>query len=381
MSAPGWAAELSSDAELAVRVVRLAATNGVNPERVRAVIAALLHDRSDIDVATVVEALEVDVRRRAGLASPALTEQAGRALAAAGAVLLLVGRPGYPCRLADAWPELGAPPWVFVRSTRPSGLPDVPAVAVVGTRQPTLDGRRTAADLARLLARHGMVVISGLARGIDQTAHRAALDAGGLTIAVLGTGFGVDYPYRDGSLRERIAASGGLVTELLPGVGPRAHHFPWRNRIVSGLADVTVVVEGRARSGALQTARLAAAQGRDVLAVPGSLNQPTARGPLELIRDGAQPLCRLEDILEVTGLAHERSADAESDSTSLHGLSGSAAPVLQLLGPTPAPPSELAAVLGRSIGEVLAAVAELTTRGFAVSTPRGLVTGTEPRTD
>jgi predicted Rossmann fold nucleotide-binding protein DprA/Smf involved in DNA uptake len=232
MSAPGWAGALGVDPELAARVVRLAATAGMNPERVRAVIATLLEAALDADVVTVVEALEVDACRRKRLASPAATEQAGRALAAAGAMLVLVGRPGYPRRLAHAWPELGAPPWMFVRSAG-HGLPDGPAVAVVGTRQPTLDGQRTAADLARLLARHGVVVVSGLARGIDQTAHRAALDAGGLTIAVLGTGFGVDYPYRDGPLRERIAASGGLVTELLPGVGPRPHHFPCRKRTVS----------------------------------------------------------------------------------------------------------------------------------------------------
>ncbi|MGH8903302.1 MAG: DNA-processing protein DprA [Egibacteraceae bacterium] len=147
----------------------------------------------------------------------------------------------------------------------------------------------------------------------------------------------------------------------------------WRNRIVSGLADATVVVEGRSRSGALQTARLAAAQGRDVLAVPGSLNQPTARGPLDLIRDGAQPLCRLEDVLEVAGLAYDRASDAEADGVSLYGLSGPATAILGLLGPTPSPPSDLAAASGRPVGEVLAAVAELTTRGLAVSTPRGLV--------
>lgn len=375
MSGPGWAGQLADDAELAARVVRLSASAGVNPERVRAVIAALLEARLDVGVEAVVDALEADAGRRGKLATPAVGERAGRALAAAGAVVLLVGQPGYPRRLADAWPELGAPPWVFVRSAGRCGLPEGPAVAVVGTRQPTLDGRRTAADLARLLARHGVVVVSGLARGIDQTAHRAALDAGGLTVAVLGTGFGVDYPYGDGPLRERITACGGLVTELLPGIGPRPHHFPWRNRIVSGLADAAVVVEGRSRSGALQTARLAAAQGRDVLAVPGSLNQPTSRGPLDLIRDGAQPLCRLEDILEVAGLGLGGSAagGAESGGQPVGGLSGSAAAVLRLLSPAPAAPGDLAAALGRPIGEVLAAVAELTTRGLAVATPRGLV--------
>lgn len=373
MSVPGWATELAPDAELVVRVVRLAASPGVNPERIRVVVAARLESGLDTDIVTVVDALEADARRRGKLASAEVTDRAGRALGAAGASLLLVGRPGYPRRLADAWPELGAPPWLFVRRVGNRGLPERPTVAVVGTRQSTLDGRRTAADLARLLARHGVVVVSGMAKGIDQAAHEGALEAGGVTVAVLGTGFGVDYPYRDGALRERVACSGGLVTELLPGMGPRPRHFPWRNRVVSGLADATVVVEGRARSGALQTARLAAAQGRDVLAVPGSLNQPTARGPLDLIRDGAQPLTRLEDVLEVAGLTIAQGHDHEPAAGASSGLSATASTVLGLLGPTPAPPGELATALDQPISEVFAATAELTTRGLAVSTPRGLI--------
>jgi DNA processing protein len=276
--------------------------------------------------------------------------------------------------LANAWPELGAPPWVFIRRSGACALPDAASVAVVGTRQPTLDGRRTATRLARLLARHGVVVVSGMARGIDQAAHYGALEGGGLTVGVLGTGFGVDYPHGDGALHERVAASGGLVSELLPGVGPRPRHFPRRNRIVSGLADATVVVEGRERSGALQTARLAAAQGRDVLAVPGSLNQPTARGPLDLIRDGAQPVTRLEDVLEALGIdPHPTHTGAPACGPSQASLGPAAAAVLGRLGSVPAACGELAAVLHRPISEILAAAAELTGRGLAVSTARGLV--------
>ena len=130
-----------------------------------------------------------------------------------------------------------------------------PAVAIVGTRGPTLDGVRTAHDLAAALAGAGVDVVSGLARGIDQAAHRGALDAGGRTYAVLGTGLGVDYPAGSATLRDRIVRSGALFTELPPATGPRPWQFLARNRIISGPADATVVVEGRARRGGLPTPR------------------------------------------------------------------------------------------------------------------------------
>jgi DNA processing protein len=374
---PGWAQALCDDAELAVRVVRLAASPDVTPALIRRAVAARLEAAAAVDVHVVVGGLEEALRDRDRLASAAVTQHAGRALVDAEASLLLVGRSGYPRRLENAWPELGAPPWIFLRRCAGGALPDAPSVAVVGTRQPSLDGRQTAIRLARLLARHGVVVVSGMARGIDQAAHQGALEEGGCTVGVLGAGFGVDYPYGDGALRERVAASGGLVTELLPGVAPRPRHFPWRNRILSGLADVTVVVEARERSGALQTARLAASQGRDVLAVPGSLSQPTARGPLDLIRDGAQPLCRLEDVLEVLGL-DGAAASAPSATAAVPALTAAAAAVLRLLGPTPASPGDLAAALDRPIPEILAASAELTAHRLALSTPRGLVVADQP---
>jgi len=294
-----------------------------------------------------------------------------RRLAALGGRIVLVGHEGYPPRLADAWPELGAPPWLLVKGSLAA---DAPAVAVVGTRQPTLDGLRTAGALGRLLARHGIVVVSGMARGIDQAAHRAALEGGGRTIAVLGTGFGVDYPSGSAALQRDVAANGGCVTELAPGSPPRPHHFLARNRIISGLADATVVVEGRSRSGALQTARLAAAQGREVFAVPGSLNAPTSRGPLDLIRDGARPLALLEDILEVLdlpGVAVE-SGEPSGEHDGAVQL-GPAADVLALIGPTPSSAGELARTLGRPVGDVLTTLAELTARGLVQPTPRGVV--------
>jgi DNA processing protein len=367
-----------SDTELAARAIRLAATPQVTPLLVRRAVAARLDAGPEVTVADVIADLEDALGPR--LADPAAADQTRRALAAAGAVVLLAGRPGYPRRLADAWPELGAPPWMFLRRSGLGTLPDGPAAAVVGTRHPTLDGERTARRLGHLLATAGVTVVSGMARGIDQAAHRGALDAGGLTVGVLGTGFAVDYPHGDGALRDQVAASGGLVTELLPSAGPVPRHFPWRNRILSGLADLTVVVEARERSGALQTARLAASQGREVLAVPGSLSSPTARGPLDLIRDGATPVTRLYDVLDVLGVAAP-TAPGELPPPPAD-LSPAAGGVLRLLGPVPAATGDLAAALSRPVPEILAAAAELTARGLAAPTGRGLVavTGSRGRT-
>ncbi|MFK3647976.1 DNA-processing protein DprA [Lysobacter enzymogenes] len=162
-----------------------------------------------------------------------------------------------------------------------------PAVAVVGSRSPTPAGSANAVDFARALARSGLAVTSGLAAGIDAAAHRAALDAGGLTVAVLGTGPDIAYPRRHADLLARIAAEGVVVSEYPPGTEARPGQFPARNRIVAGLSLGTLVVEAAERSGALITARLAAECGREVFAVPGSIHNPLARGCHRLIREGA----------------------------------------------------------------------------------------------
>jgi DNA processing protein len=162
-----------------------------------------------------------------------------------------------------------------------------PAVAVVGSRSPTPGGRDNAAGFARSFAAAGLAVTSGLAAGIDTAAHLATLDAGGLTVAVLGTGPDVPYPRGNARLLARIAEQGAVVSEHLPGTGPLREHFPSRNRILAGLSLATVVIEAAQRSGALITARLAADAGREVFALPGSIHNPLARGCHRLIRDGA----------------------------------------------------------------------------------------------
>src|SRR5437660_3061358 len=181
------------------------------------------------------------------------------------------------------------------------GLPetgDRQAVAIVGSRRATPYGLRVSEALAGELSVLGFTIVSGFARGIDAAAHGAALAAGGRTIAVLGCGLDVDYPPGHASLRAEIAGSGAVLTEFAPGTPPRATNFPRRNRIISGLALGVVVVEAAEDSGSLITARLALEQGREVFAVPGSIDVPTSRGPHGLLKQGAKLVETVDDIVE-----------------------------------------------------------------------------------
>jgi DNA processing protein len=372
MSTPDWAAELGRglDPELVRTVVTCAASAWATPEGLRKVLAGRLERNASTDVAAVLDELaQPPPGHRVPAPGPGQVEAVARRLLAAGARVLAVGRPGYPPALAQAWPELGAPAWLFLAGV--SELPSGSAAAVVGTRRPSLDGLQTARDLGRYLAEAGVPVVSGFARGIDQAGHAGALEGGGETTAVLGTGFGVDYPARCQDLRAQVAGSGGLVTEHVPGAPPAAAHFLWRNRVISGLATVVVVVEGAARSGALQTARLAAAQGREVLAVPGSVNAPTSRGPLALIRDGARTLTCFEDVLEALDLPPPGTASPPRLPPA--GLEGDAARVWELLGAVPASAGTLGQAAELPLPRVLAVLANLQSRGFAALTPRGFV--------
>ena len=178
------------------------------------------------------------------------------------------------------------------------------AVAVVGARNASAEGLTAAREIAADLGRAGIVVVSGLARGIDSAAHAGALDAGGTTIAVLGTGIDRIYPPENGALFDRIAAHGLLVSEFPPGTPPNDWHFPRRNRIISGLSRAVVVIEAREKSGSLITARLAADQGRDVMAVPGTFVGGRNKGANALLRDGAKLVESAVDILQELGVEH-----------------------------------------------------------------------------
>jgi len=172
------------------------------------------------------------------------------------------------------------------------------AVAVVGSRDATSYGLGVARDLARALASAGVCVVSGLAHGVDGAAHRGALEAEGRTIAVLGRGPERAYPHAHAGLMRDITRQGALWSEYAPGVGPRRHHFPERNRLIAGLSCATVVVEAAERSGALITARLGLEAGTDVWAVPGPIDSPKSRGAHALIRDGARPVCSIGELVE-----------------------------------------------------------------------------------
>jgi DNA processing protein len=213
---------------------------------------------------------------------------------------------GFPPRLAAiADPPLG----VFVRGS----LPGEHAVAVVGARRATAYGREVAEYLGREIARAGVAVVSGMARGVDAAAHRGALAGGGVTVAVWGGGPDRVYPGEHESLADEIAASGCLVTEYPLGCPPRAHHFPERNRIIAGLCEAVVVVEADERSGALITARLALEEGREVMAVPGSVFSRLSAGPNGLLRAGAAPVLTADDVLSVLGLPPQGATVAEEE--------------------------------------------------------------------
>jgi DNA processing protein len=204
--------------------------------------------------------------------------------------------PTYPMSLLEL-PD--APPVLFVDGEL---LPcDELSVAIVGTRHASVYGRQQAEKIAFGLAKAGVTIISGMARGIDTAAHQGAIDAGGRTIAVYGCGIGHVYPPENEGLAKAIASQGAIVSEFAPDTKPRGGMFPQRNRIISGLSHATLVIEAPERSGALITARTASEQGRDVLALPGNVNSRASQGTNLLIRDGAKLIRNAEDVLECLG--------------------------------------------------------------------------------
>lgn len=208
--------------------------------------------------------------------------------------ILMLGEQDYPARLAEIH---DAPPLLFVRGD-PAQLHNL-QLAMVGSRNPSVIGRETAMDFARHLARSGMVITSGLALGIDAASHQGALAGEGQTVAVFATGLDRVYPAKHRELAHEIVQQGGvLVSEYPPGTPPIQGNFPRRNRLISGLSLGTLVVEAALRSGSLITARMAAEQGREVFAIPGSIHNPLARGCHLLIRQGAKLVETAEDILE-----------------------------------------------------------------------------------
>ena len=201
-------------------------------------------------------------------------------------------QPGYPERLREID---DSPPAIYVRGQWRDE--DEWNIAVVGTRRVTAYGRQAAGELTRGLAANGITIVSGLARGIDGIAHRAALEAAGRTVAVLANELDTVYPSENAGLSEEIIERGALIADYPLGTKPRSEYFPRRNRIMSAMALGTLIIEGDYKSASMITARLAGEQNREVFAVPGSIFSSQSRGPRALIRDGATPVARAKDVL------------------------------------------------------------------------------------
>nr|WP_226621919.1 DNA-processing protein DprA [Alloyangia pacifica] len=306
--------------------------------------------------------------------------------ARAGARLVFRGAPDYPPGLAEME---DAPPLLWVVGQ--GALLRRPAVALVGARNASSLGARTARQLARGLAEAGWLVVSGLARGIDAEAHRAALGAGakagaeigaeGGTAAVMAGGVDVVYPKENARLAAEIRARGVLLSEQPMGVQPQARHFPTRNRIVSGMAQGVVVVEAAVKSGSLITARCALDQGREVMAVPGHPLDGRAGGCNLLLRDGARLVRHAEDVIEA--LARPEPPDitevieeippppperrSRAETLALHQR------ILDRLGPVPVPEDQVIRDLGGQVGQIAPALTDLELEGRLDRLPGGLL--------
>jgi DNA processing protein len=276
-----------------------------------------------------------------------------------GARCLLAGDPDFPTSLS-AIPD--PPTLLFVQGN--IDLLRRPAVAVVGSRDHSTYGAEVAHMVSTAAARSGVTVVSGMARGLDAVAQTAALDAEGGTIGVLGNGLGVIYPAANRSLYERVSARGLLLTEFPPGERPRVGSFPRRNRLISGLARVVVVIEAAAGSGTMITVESALEQGKEVMAVPGAITSATSVGTNRLIRDGAAPLLEAEDLLqhypEVSATSRQLELRPQSVGGSLPETLTPAERELAILVPAEAKHLDhLVSEAGRPVNEVLALLSGL----------------------
>jgi DNA processing protein len=290
-----------------------------------------------------------------------------------GASLVVPGEAGYPPLLRHID---GAPPFLWIKGD--AALAEKPAVAIVGARNASALGRKFSRQLAAEISAAGFVIVSGMARGIDTAAHQAALATG--TGAVLAGGIDVIYPPENQTLHDEIGRIGLLITEMIPGTVPRAELFPRRNRLISGTARAVIVVEAALRSGSLITARLAAEQGREVFAVPGSPLDPRAEGCNKLIRDGAALLMRAADVLDALSgsFTPSRTMFLEPEPQELDDPADAGPDarrrLLSLLSPAPVAIDDLIRESALSPAAVAGLLLELELAGRVSRHPRGLVT-------
>ena len=347
--------------------LRLARSEGIGP----VTLARLLGRFGSAEAA--IEALPRLARAGGAKAAPSLAPQAKAEdeiakIQKLGGRLLVLGEDDYPPLLA----ELPDPPAALSVLGEPRHLA-ARAVALVGARNASINGQRVAATLASDLARAGLCVVSGLARGVDAAAHVAALDAGGLTVAAVAGGIDKPYPSENAALQRRIAEAGAVLAEAPLGTEPQSKHFPRRNRLIAGLALGVVVVEAAPKSGSLITARLALEQGRELFAVPGSPLDPRARGANDLIRQGAHLTESADDVLAnlpdsprreglarlplfARGPAPVRAEEDLAPPPAPDETDSARPQIIDLLGPSPVPIDELlrrANISAAALAEVL----------------------------
>lgn len=353
---------------------RLLATPGVGRVTARRLLAACGSPDAVLRAphATLQALAGAAVAHAVGAADAAIDErlvQAQRWLAGGPArSVLTLGDPAYPARLLQT---ADPPLMLYVEGALPAL--SAPALAIVGSRSATAQGLDNARAFAAALGRDGLVVVSGLALGIDAAAHEGALAAPAGTVAVLGTGLEPVYPPRHAALARRIAAHGALLSENPPGTPPLREHFPQRNRIIAGMTLGTLVVEAAVASGSLITARQAAEAGREVFAIPGSIHSPQARGCHALIKQGAKLVESAADILDELRGARAGTASVPSGAAAgAQDPAASADPLLQALGHDPVTLDALQARTGCSNAELNARLLELELDGRVARLPGGL---------
>jgi DNA processing protein len=358
-------------------LLTLALIEGVGPSRLAALCArfgsaerVLLTRARELELLPGMTAPVAARIARAGARERAAARSAMRTLTRLGAVAITPDDPAFP----EAFRPLPDPPYLLFASGD-LALLDLPSLAVVGTRRPTRYGREATRQLAGALAARGYAIVSGLARGIDTEAHRAALDAGGATIGVLGNGIEQIYPPENRDLFARVRERGLILTEFVPGEAPRAGNFPRRNRLIVALSRAVLVVEMGLKSGAQHTVNYALEQGRDVLACPGPIGSPASEGTNQLIKDGARLVAGVDDVLEelegVGGDARRRASPSGQPASqpALPLLSPPEALVLDALEREPHHVDELSDALGIQPGALLGTLLELELRGLAVALP------------
>ncbi len=349
--------------------VALALVPGIGHARLRRLLAAFDTALGAISAPFAFLRTVPDISLAAATAIAATTVAAGHcALGDAdrlGGRALLPDEPEFP----EALHNIPDPPaLLFVQGDL--SLLRRPLVAIVGSREPSAYGVTACRMVAETAVRAGIGVVSGMARGLDAVAHTAALDAGGPTVGVLGNGLGVVYPAANRALYARVAAEGLLLTEHPPGERPHAGSFPRRNRLVSGLARASIVVEAAESSGALITVSAALEQGRDVLALPGPITSPTSAGTNRLLRDGAAPYLEPDDLLRLYPEAKLAPHGTPGNGTPLPaGLGEDVCAVAALVGADGTHVDDVARRAGRPVGQVLASLLTLELAGVVAQAP------------